>query len=551
MSKALLAILFVTATCFTGNLVFGLTSFVSLGHLARKAVAPALLLWGAFFASYLFSRGDLRVSFSLDRADFSWRTLLPALAVAALFAVLILKFSAFGSIFVLLSGACLAALAAAYLHTMQHDDSRGLALLWLTYPFVIFLRHHSFRWKLSSDPYEIRSLDILMPHEIVWLLMAAAVIARLIAGRERLKIVGLQKIFIVFAFFLIASAALSPVPLTGLKYVYRDALLPVLFLAVFVHRIKTMKDFERVFAAVVVSGILEILMGLYFFWRSGGFHAETSELFRSDLATTTAGYVNLLSILALVVFPMAVILLLRTKSLGLKASGLGCAAICVAVIVLSRSRAAQLSFLATFPLALLLAKTSLRRLFLPALLLVGAATALQIPYVWSLVAERYEAWLTGGGLLSGALSSEGVSIDLWTSAIRIFLDHPIFGIGAGMWESVYPDYTAMPASVVYYSGNKPHSLILQYFAYCGAGAGLSCLAIYGYLIYRCAKRLRTLKREDAYLYTLALLWSSGALFLHELVRGYQVFNYFGYTVAAMCLFAALDNLLAKAERSAA
>jgi O-antigen ligase len=222
--------------------------------------------------------------------------------------------------------------------------------------------------------------------------------------------------------------------------------------------------------------------------------------------------------------------------------------ICLGVIIVSRNRSAQLSLFVTLPFLFLYAKAKLRYIFVPIAIIIAIAVTLKAPYMLYMLTERYQGWFTGGGIITNILTSDSVSLDLWTSAIKIFLDHPFLGIGAGMWEEVYPRYTSMPGIVVLLSGNKPHSLLLQYFAFAGLGAGLLCVLIYLYTIIKCVKRILSLKQKDLYLPVLGLSWSITALLLHEITRGYQIFNYYGYTVIGICLFFGFDNLLTKIQK---
>ncbi len=545
--KIPVAVAFLIAIYYSSNLVLEISSFVSIGHYVQKALAPAIFFWGIFFVLHLYQKGDISLSFALDRSTFSYKTLLPIFPFAFLFAIVIVQFSLLGAIYVLIGFVCIIGLLLALIFTIQYDDCRGPVILLFIYPLILFVQHY-FRRILSNDPYEIHSLNIFMPHEIVWLLMFFTVIASKIINKEHFEIIGIQKLFMLFGFFLLVSALFSPIPLTSLKYVYRDSFLPLVFLFIFIDRIKTTNDFKWLFRAVIFSGMAEALIGIYFFWRTGGFHTHTTELFRSDLATTVVGYLNLISILALILLPMAVSAFLYEKNMPVKMIHLSFILICLVVIIVSRNRSAQLSLFVTLPFLFLYAKAKLRYIFVPIAIIIAIAVTLKVPYMLYMLTERYQGWFTGGGIITNILTSDSVSLDLWTSAIKVFLDHPFLGIGAGMWEEVYPRYTSMPGIVVLLSGNKPHSLLLQYFAFAGLGAGLLCVLIYLYTIIKCVKRILSQKRKDLYLLVLGLSWSITALLLHEITRGYQIFNYYGYTVIGICLFLGLDNLLTKTDK---
>ncbi len=548
IKKIPFAILFLVAIYYSSNLILEISSFVSLGQLFRNALAPVIIFWGLFFLLYIKQKRNIPFSFITDYSLFSYKTLLPILFLVFLFTLLIVHLSFMGTIYVLIGFVCIAGLLLALLLTALHDDCRGLAILLLIYPLILFIQHY-FRWELSDDPYEIYLLNVLMPHEIVWLLMFLVIIAHNIIKKTHFEFNGIHKLFLLFGFFLLTSAVFSPLPLTSLKYLYRDSFLPIVFLFIFIDRIKTINDFKWLFGALLFSGMLNAVFDLYFFWRSGGFHTQAVELLRSDLATTVTGYVNLISILALIMLPLAVSSFLYTKNRQIKKSHLMFIVICLGIIILSKNRSAQISLIITSPFLFLLVKARARYIFIPFVIIVAMAITLKIPYVREMLTERYQKWFIGGEIISNILLSDSVSIDLWSSAIKIFLDNPIFGIGAGMWEEVYHRYTSMPDIIVQFSGNKPHSLPLQYFAYGGLGAGLSYVLLIFYIIIKCIKRTLSLRGTDLYLLSLGLFWSITALFLHESIRGYQIFNYYGYTVMSICLFFGLDNLLTKTQES--
>lgn len=546
VKKILLAGLFLIATYFSANIIFEISSFVSLGHLLRKALFPAGFFWGILFIFYLYQQGNVPISFRFDKTDFSYKTILLILPMAFLFSFVILKFSVLGAIYLVIGLIFIIGVLAAFIFTMQRGDSKGLVILLLVYPLVLFVQHW-FRWKLSQDPYEVHSLNIFMPYEIIWLLMFLAIFAYKAINKERFKMLSIQKLFLLFGFFLFISAVCSPIPLTSFKYLYRDCILPLVFLFIFIERVKTINDFKWLLKGIIFSGMILVFIGLYFFWRTGAFFTQPTDLFRSDIATTITGYLNLISILALILLPLIVSVYLYEKKMPIRIVYLIFLAICGGIILLSKNRSVQVALILTFPFLLLYAKAKLRYVFVPIVSIIAIAGLLRIPFVWDMVTARYQKWFAGGSFISNVLSADSVSIDLWRSAIRISLDHPLFGIGAGMWEDVYPAYASMPREVIQFSGNKPHSLFLQYFAFAGIGAGLSLIYIYLYTIIRGVKRIISLKEKNLYVLVVGLFWSVCMLFLEETIRGYQVFNYFGFTVMSMSLFFGVDYLIEKTQ----
>jgi len=544
LQKILLAGLFLAAIYFTAGLVNELTCFVSVGYLFMSALAPAVFFWGLLLVVYLYQQGSISFDLRFGREEFFSKVLFWILSIALLASWVILKFGRLGAPYILLGAVCVIGILAAFMFIIRRENSKGLIIVLLIYPFIIFIEHW-FRWNLSGDPYEVRSINIFMPYEIIWLAIFFVMLTCKIVMENNFvfRVNAIQKLFLLFGLFVFVSALVSPIPLTGIKYVYRDCALPLIFLFIFIESIKTIDDFIRLFKGVIFSGMSLLLMGIYFFWRNGGFYSDTAELFRGVLATTVTGYLNLISILSLLIMPTAISLYLVEKNMLGKVAQLCFALICLVVIVLSRNRSVQLACIITLPFLFVYARARMRYAFFSILFIILIVGLLKVSFVQDMAFERYKDWFGSGNFVSNILTSDSISFDLWYCAIRIFRDHFWVGIGPGMWEQVYPSYTSMPGDVIWASGNKPHSLFLQYFTFSGIGAGLCLVFIYAYTIIKSIRRTVSVKNKETYIMAVGLSWSICLLFLHELIRGYQVFNYYGFTVMAMCLFFGLDNIL--------
>ncbi len=545
--KILSICLFICATYFTAGIIINSSSFESIGHLMRRSSLP-IFFWGVLLIFYLYRQWGLSFSITLNRSELSRKVIFSITIFAFFLSLLIIEFAFLGPIYFIIIPLCIVGVAVGLIYVIRDGDSKGIIYVLVVYPLIIFIQHW-FRWGLSGDPYEIHSINIFMPYEIIWLLLFIALFTYKIISRKRfeLKLSAIQRLFLIFGFFLFVSALKSPVPLTSLKYLYRDCVLPLIFLFLFTNSIKNIADFKRLVKGLLFSSMVLVLINLYFFWRTGGFFTETEELFRSDLATTVTGYVNLISILSLITLPLSISSCIYEKRLLTRAAYLISAMICLVVIVISKNRSAQIACIATLPFLFLYAKANLRYLLIPMGAIVMIAVLLRVPFIWDMVTSRYYAWTKGGMFVANVMDVDEITVDLWRSAIRIFLDHPLFGIGAGMWERVYSAYSSMPGAVIELSGNKPHSLFLQYFAYSGVGAGISVVLIYLYTIIKSVKRAMHTMNKELYALSIGLSWSICALSIHELFRGYQVFNYFGFTVMTICVFYGFDHLLKNEE----
>ena len=136
---------------FTSQVGIGLVKTVSrftLGSLARNML-PALFVGVLLFVvllikdfGFLKHKRSLSLSFTHDLLTLSYKTLLLILTVAFLFALIIIKFSFLGAMYILVGVACILGLLSALIFIIIYNDFRGLAIILVIYPFILFIQHY-------------------------------------------------------------------------------------------------------------------------------------------------------------------------------------------------------------------------------------------------------------------------------------------------------------------------------------------------------------------------------------------------------------------------
>lgn len=171
-------------------------------------------------------------------------------------------------------------------------------------------------------------------------------------------------------------------------------------------------------------------------------------------------------------------------------------ALIFAALILSQTRMALLSFLAGFAIVALLEPRA-RRWALPALLLVAA-----VGLAWEFIPN-------GGRTISALLAPYDASNPhqarwaLWDAALKMFRDHPLFGVGPGGYHRLFSSYHA--GSLDGESGwGSAHNLYLHQLAERGALGALALLVLCATLFARAARAARSDTDTRS-------LWAAGAV----------------------------------------
>ncbi|MDE2313107.1 MAG: O-antigen ligase family protein, partial [Elusimicrobia bacterium] len=188
----------------------------------------------------------------------------------------------------------------------------------------------------------------------------------------------------------------------------------------------------------------------------------------------------------------------------------------VAALALSGTRGAWLGFLAGAAALFLLEP----RLALPETL---AAVAAIVAVVF--LSPRFSH-------AEGSLNIKGPSfadhLSLWKTAWRMFLDHPLFGVGLSHFSTLFPQYHSVPFEGEVHFGNA-HNLYLHQMAERGL-AGLAALIL---LLGTMVRRAWLLRRKSFYGLWF-LIWIIAFLFLNITESALQVGMVWMPTLALYC-----------------
>ena len=209
----------------------------------------------------------------------------------------------------------------------------------------------------------------------------------------------------------------------------------------------------------------------------------------------------------------------------------------IAAIRFTRMVAARLLLLLVFPLAVGTVVVTGSRASMLALVAVGIYYVLHSKHkVLSFVCFVALACVTWVGMpeqyqqryLSPSRYAQGEEMDasnelrlrIWKAGWRMFLDHPVLGVGAGQFRTAYG---TVYSGVAHGPWMQPHNLLIQV----GCELGLVGLVIFGYFVFQLVKANRSilqLKGRSTYKVNYEVAVACGALLV-----GVAVVSVFGHT----------------------
>jgi O-antigen ligase len=123
-----------------------------------------------------------------------------------------------------------------------------------------------------------------------------------------------------------------------------------------------------------------------------------------------------------------------------------------------------------------------------------------------------------GGALSEKETSFKIHLALWKAAWKMFLDHPILGVGPGRFGAFFGKYHAIPFGGQPTWGNA-HNLYLQTIAERGALGFCALLFLLGTMVFQAFK---TYRRDRSFLSLWFLAWIAALLFMSLTESAFQV-----------------------------
>jgi putative inorganic carbon (HCO3(-)) transporter len=216
-------------------------------------------------------------------------------------------------------------------------------------------------------------------------------------------------------------------------------------------------------------------------FRSGDFVVGEQDLNRAQGLTSVVSNPNELAGLIVGLFPFLIVLFICTRNLLARVLLLGCAAIGVATMVLTGSRASMLSLVV---ITIYYSLRSKRRvLVLASVAVLACAIWLGMPRVYQQRFATVKQYAEGGELDA----SNQLRLQVWKAGWHMYLDHPILGVGTGQFPTAY----GLIYSPVRHGGwYNPHNLFLQVIC----ELGLIGLFAFGYFFKQIVGAIRSVLR---------------------------------------------------------
>jgi len=236
--------------------------------------------------------------------------------------------------------------------------------------------------------------------------------------------------------------------------------------------------------------VLWLLMGLLVWFAGSGLTAylQGKTVFGEGLeraagVNSMVGGPNELGGLILALVPFVVALFRCSRRMSVRLVLLACAGLALSTLVITGSRTSMLGLVAV---ALYFVLRSRHKLVAIGLLVVLAFA------VWLGMPQRFRArYLTVRDYAQGGEldASNEFRIRIWKAGWRMFLDHPILGVGAGQFPTAYGRIYSGRAHGAWMN---PHNLLLQV----GCEMGVVGLVAFGYFFTQILKQIRLVPRAD-------------------------------------------------------
>jgi O-antigen ligase len=475
---------------FAGEGIFKVMAERTLGSILRHNLATIAVLF-ILFAFY--NENFIPAIFNLKKID------LPSIKQAAplvVFAVVSgIAVSVYGGLDIIYGGIIFfiaLCLALSVFFIFSDKPFHAFCLFWLAYPFLYFIQTQGgslgFVRPVIFD-------DLLVPFSSVYILIlfCCAVLANLKKG-TLFKDSNLRFIYW-FILLAIPSLFFSKNPMKSAAYFAFDTIVPIMYFIFALNAIKDREQIGRAIQAILFSLLILIFITVYFFMKSG-YEGGGLGLYESKGAMITFGDLASFSI---IMFPFSFALYKITN----KKSYLFLLPVFTALAVLSDGRSVALALLSVILLLFIFSKIDLpKKIFIAAVILVCLLFMLFLSYTLEIGVEiRHRLFSTISQLREGVDINEVSSgrVEIWGSALRMIKDHPIMGIGAGMWQDYAPLYKSREYMAHYegyapffYSSIDAHNFFLDlYLKY-----GVLPVLLFSYFLFNILKKcFRAYKKE--------------------------------------------------------
>lgn len=348
-----------------------------------------------------------------------------------------------------------------------------IAILWgLANPFVGVLGLLGVYTLQPGEQY--RALQILHPER---LMVLTVLLSFLLHRKKKLEFSPITKRVLLLWFVMFLGAPFSPFWRTGALMVALDFGKVVIYHFLIANLVDTRRRlwiFVVVF--VLVMGIVAS-QGLYNYFVEGRTYWRSEGLGRMIADNSNFLTPNALGVAMAFTLPFAALLIIG-ESFWLRLVGLAVGTACLSALILTASRASFFVFIFMF---LVLGFFSRRRLVLMPLV------AVLLIVVWVLTPADYQQrYLTVTNLHDESYQARVISR---TIGVQMIKDHPIFGVGAGMfYVASGTEYWPGPGRRRWLGA---HNLYVQVWAELGIGGVIA----FGLFLFQLFRDLRILRQQ--------------------------------------------------------
>ena len=303
----------------------------------------------------------------------------------------------------------------------------AFCLFWLAYPFLYFIQTQGpsigFERPIIFD-------DLVVPFSSVYILILFC--SSLLVNLKKGTLFKNANLRLIYWFILLAipSIFFSKNPMKSTAYFSFDIIFPLMFFIFALSAIKTRQQIQGALQFILSSLLIITLITFYFFMRRGP-EAGILDLYSAEGAMIP--FATLASFAA-IMFPLSFIFYKITHKKIYPFLLL----VFAMLVVLSNSRNSMLVLLFAALLLFIFSRITVsKKIFIVSLGLVCLLCAFFLSFTLDIgVQTRNRLLLTFSQLREGVDINEISSgrMEIWGSALRMIKDHPIIGIGAGMWQ---------------------------------------------------------------------------------------------------------------------
>jgi hypothetical protein len=349
----------------------------------------------------------------------------------------------------------------------------------------------------------------------VVLLLAIPLARYLVLERQPFAVTPVLPLVFVFLAALLLAAALSKDPSASAAPLTTYLTEGLLLFLIISNAVRSTKTLSRVLWALILAGSFMGTLSIYQelthsygndyaglaqidrFGTGGGFNIAPDDAQQKVLRPRLGGPLgseNRYAQILAAVLPIALILTFRERKRRLRLAAAGCSLLITGGLLLSFSRGAAVAVAVTLAFMALLRELPLRHLLVTLVVLTGVIALVVPDYVTRL---RSLEGVTAISSSDSAQRPDAAIVGRRTenlAAWHTFLDHPIVGVGPGVYFKEYSRQYANRLGLRYLqSERRGHSLYLELAAdtgLIGLTAFLAMVATPMVLLYRSARRWR-------------------------------------------------------------